>query len=492
MFAQIDTSRRERTQQLEPARRSELGQFFTPYKIARFMASLFHDREQKHLRLLDPGAGVGSLTVAFLEQFGTSPGSRVDVLAYELDKEVSLFLKNNLTEYVRFLAGIGVKLSPEIIQGDFIQEGVMGLLLHRHQPVDFAILNPPYRKINSNSPHRLLLRKLGIETVNLYSGFVALAIHLLKPGGELVAIIPRSFCNGLYYRPFRELILTHAAIRQIHLFEARNQAFKEDGVLQENIILHLVKHAVQGEVKISTSTNDDFEDYRETLVPFRRIVFPGDQEHFIHIPVTENGHHLTTSEKFTYSLADLSIGVSTGPVVDFRVKEFLHKDPQPGAAPLLYPAHFGAKAIQWPKAGFRKFNALAITAETRKWLFPTGHYTLVRRFSSKEEKRRIVARVVTPDDLPGDFIGFENHLNVFHRGKKGLPKELALGLAVYLNATVVDDYFRQFNGHTQVNATDLRLLKYPSCGVLTELGQWAAALPAFEQTTIDAKVASLL
>jgi len=30
-----------------------------------------------------------------------------------------------------------------------------------------AILNPPYKKINSNSEHRLILRRMGIETVNL-------------------------------------------------------------------------------------------------------------------------------------------------------------------------------------------------------------------------------------------------------------------------------------------------------------------------------------
>jgi adenine-specific DNA-methyltransferase len=35
-------------------------------------------------------------------------------------------------------------------------------------------------------------------------------------------------------------------------------------------------------------------------------------------------------------------------------------------------------------------------------------------------------------------------------------------LAAFLNSTVLDVYFRQFNGHTQVNATDLRNLRYPS------------------------------
>jgi tRNA1(Val) A37 N6-methylase TrmN6 len=492
MFAQIDTSRREKTLQLNQANRSELGQFFTPYRIARFMASLFSDSEQSCVRVLDPGAGVGSLTVAFLERFASLRGRKIEALAYELDKEVSDALKSNLADYTLFLAEAGVSFVPEVVQDDFIEGGTISFLLNRHKPVDFAILNPPYRKINSDSSHRLLLRKVGIETVNLYAGFVALAIHLLKPGGELVAIIPRSFCNGLYFRPFREFLLEKTTVQQIHLFDSRTKAFQEDGVLQENIILHLVKGGTQGAIKISTSSDDSFQDYRENLLPFDRIVPVADPERFIHIPVNDSGHRLTVSEKFTYSLSELGIVVSTGPVVDFRVKDFLRSDPEPGAAPLLYPGHFDAKTILWPKLNFRKANALMITPETRKQMFPAGHYTLVRRFSSKEEKRRIVARIVTPENLPGELVGFENHLNVFHQKKKGLPAELALGLAVYLNSTIVDDHFRQFSGHTQVNATDLRLLKYPSCSVLTELGLWAADLPDFDQKTIDIKILSLL
>jgi len=48
---------------------------------------------------------------------------------------------------------------------------------------------------------------------------------------------------------------------------------------------------------------------------------------------------------------------------------------------------------------------------------------------------------------------------------------LAKGLVAFLNSTILDQYFRQFNGHTQVNATDLRALKYPSKESLETLGR---------------------
>jgi adenine-specific DNA-methyltransferase len=485
MFAQIDISRIETTGQLDQAKRADLGQIFTPFDVARFMASLFHVNEKNHITLLDAGAGIGSLSVAFLEQHIDSP-TKLDILAYEVDSAISPILKTNLKVHSKHTAD--GKISFEVIEGDFIREGVTSYLLGKHKPIDYAILNPPYRKINNNSDYRRLLRKVGIETTNLYSAFVALSILLLKSGGELVAIIPRSFCNGPYFTPFREFLLERTAINQIHIFSARNKAFKDNSVLQENIIIHLVKGGLQADVKISSSSGDDFGDYQEFAVPFHRIVSTDNSEKFIHIPATEENLYKTAFDNFTFTLSDLGIEVSTGPVVDFRVKEFLRKEPEVGTAPLLYPAHFGDKNINWPKLNYKKSNALVVTAETKRQLYPSGYYTLVKRFSSKEEKRRIVARVVAPADLSAEYIGFENHLNVFHQSKKGLSEEMALGLAVYLNSTLIDEYFRQFNGHTQVNATDLRLLKYPSEKVLSELGNWAKGLQCFEQAMIDSKI----
>ena len=97
-----------------------------------------------------------------------------------------------------------------------------------------------------------------------------------------------------------------------------------------------------------------------------------------------------------------------------------------------YRGHFSGQLTTWPKEGIKRGNAIRLNSETRKWLYPNGFYTVVRRFSSKEESRRIVASVVRPDSFPGaPMLGFENHLNVFHQGRHGLPEALAYGLAAY-------------------------------------------------------------
>jgi adenine-specific DNA-methyltransferase len=473
----MDAVRLEANVQLSPARKVEFGQFMTPDSVARFMASLF-SRRLGEVRLLDAGAGIGSLTAAFLANWQDHP---VHVSAYEIDLSMLAHLRQTLGRYVE-------QRSASIVERDFIQHGVFQLKLgKRSQGFTHAILNPPYKKINNDSEHRALLKAIGLETVNLYTGFVGVALEMMEKGGEIVAIIPRSFCNGLYYKPFREWIFERSSIEQIHLFHSRTSAFQDDKVLQENVIIKLVRGKKQGKVTVTTSSDKSFVDLVSNEYDFAEIVKSNDQQKFIHIPSTPLHPDLDGVPLAKRSLDEIGLQVSTGPVVDFRLKQFLRQDPESGAVPLLYSNHFSKGSLEWPRQS-KKPNAIVSNAETKKWLYPNGSYTVVRRFSSKEERRRIVAHVVEPEVFTTADIGFENHLNVFHSGKQGIDPVLAHGLAVFLNSTAVDDYFRRFSGHTQVNATDLRLLRYPDLADLLHLGKWSKAKGQLTQQLIDEKV----
>jgi adenine-specific DNA-methyltransferase len=470
--------RRTVTLHHERKNKALLGQFMTPASVARFMAGMFPPSNLQTCRLLDAGAGVGALSCAFLDRWLASGFGfkNVETTAYEVDERLLGHLKQHLGAYVN--------VKSNIIAGDYIEVATAEDLENRS--FTHAILNPPYKKINSNSAHRLALRSVGIETVNLYSAFVALAVAQAAPGGQIVAIIPRSFCNGPYYRPFRDFILERAAIRHMHLFDSRNKAFKDDEVLQENVIIRLERGGQQGPVTITTSTDDSFTDLKTNEHPFDRIMFADDPERFIHVPTTTEKSAIELSPAVRYSLADIGIKVSTGPVVDFRLKEQLRDMPEDGSVPLIYPGHLSITGTVWPVPGLKKPNAIMRNAETEKWLYPNGFYCAVRRFSSKEEKRRVLASVVDPAAF-GDHavLGFENHMNLFHENKRGLPELLARGLAVFLNTSAVDESFRRFNGHTQVNATDLKLMKYPSRAALIKLGQWAKQHSEITQVMID-------
>lgn len=449
-----DTIRLRVSSELEPDRKSALGQFMTPSAIAEFMASLFDDSVSP-ADVLDAGAGIGSLTLAAARRLQNIRS----VEAWELDPLMRSHLGPNLD-------ALGV--AYEIHTDDFIISAVQRIALAKGTRYSHAILNPPYKKLNSQSTHRALLRKVGIETVNLYSAFVALSVLLMREQGQIIAIVPRSFCNGPYYKPFRRLILRTCALDHIHIFESRTRAFKDENVLQENVIIKLVRGKHQGPIIVSSSHDQQLADYRAESLPFCEIVQPNDPECFIRIPTGERDAEKHDST-LQYSLADIGLEVCTGPVVDFRLKNFWLNDLVPFSVPLLYPHHFSSGALLYPKE-HKKPNALMNSVGVQRWLMPNECYVLVKRLSSKEERRRVVAYVYDPRQLRCAQVAFENHWNVFHENKHGIGTLLANGLACFLNSTALDKHFRIFSGHTQVNATDLRNIKYPSIAFLHLLG----------------------
>ncbi len=459
--------------------KEELGQYFTPYPIAHFMSSLFPVTNKK-IRLLDPGAGIGTLSCSFMERIAKEKWNTPDihVSAYDIDKDIYSILNENLAAS----SSVFKKSDYEIFSEDFLEKTSFEYSRKINETYTHVIMNPPYKKIQTKSKERQSARTFGLETVNLYSAFMGAAISLTEDNGYIVAIVPRSFCNGVYYKPFREFILKSCAIKHIHLFESRDKAFKDEAVLQENIIIMLQKNAKQGNVKISYCKDDSFIGLSEFDTPFSQILYKDDKEKYFHIPTKQQ---LGTEPPTVYSnLKDLKISVSTGPIVDFRMKEILRKNYEEKSFPLIYPVHLKNHRLIWPQTS-KKPNAIVESEVLKKQLFPKGFYVLVKRFSTKEEKKRIVASLITPNDFINDGIAFENHLNVFHLKKSSLNENIAYGLVCWLNSTYIDEKFRLFSGHTQVNATDLRNLPYPSIEDLEKIGKKIKKYKEWNQQIFD-------
>ncbi len=475
----VEVARLQASRSCDDEKREDLGQFLTPAPIARFMASLF-SAPCDEVRLLDPGAGAGALTAAFVARCCSEDRrpKRIIATAYEVDSALLGHLRETLKACELECKLAGIEFEGELRNEDFLVSAAAGLsggLFTQTRPretFNCAILNPPYRKINMESRERELLRSVGIETSNLYSAFLGITVKLLEPGAELVAISPRSFCNGPYFRPFRQFFLKEMAIRRIHVFESRTRSFSDDAVLQETIILQATRTTDrEGPVVISSNEGpeDEWQTIRETT--HDELVRPADSDCFVRIVTDELEHQVRLRmESFNSTLSEVGASVSTGRVVDFRVREFLRPEPGPRTVPLIYPSHFDAGGVTWPDPDSRKPNALALSAETEALILPSGAYVLVKRFSSKEERKRIVAAVFDARGLGVGRAAFENHVNFIHNEGGGLEPDLAHGLAAFLNSTLADSFFRQFNGHTQVNATDLRSFRYPSAKELKALG----------------------
>jgi len=495
----VDARRVSATEDLDQRKRAAFGQFMTPPAVSALMASMYlhsQSHSKSEIRLLEPGAGVGSLTTAFVVsccRLADRP-RKISATLFEIDEALASTLSESLSDVRCVCEKAGVVFEFEVKNEDFIRASTQWngpLFDNPLGEFDYVVMNPPYRKINTDSDTRAMLRVVGIETSNLYSAFMMLGARALAKGGEFVSITPRSFCNGPYFRPFRKEFLRTIALDRLHIFESREQAFKEDEVLQENIILHGIKNGDRQKVVISTSGKDS--NIRSRTVPYTNVIAPDDTEAFIHVISDANDDLIREAMfQFKHSLTDLGLNVSTGRVVDFRATEFLRTEISKDTVPLIYASDFKDGYVEEPKPPYDRPFAIIDSPETRdSLLIETAVHVLVKRFSSKEEARRIVAAVLEPSRISTKRIGIENHLNYFHQQGSGLSKTFAIGLAAFLNSTIVDRFFRQFNGHTQVNATDLRSMRYPSIQELEWLAEKSEG-KITDQQRIDELMVDLL
>ncbi len=466
--------------------KSAKGQFFTPYSVASIMAN-FPKLTGEEIKILDPGAGMGCLTAAILKKIlnKRKKPKRIHVTAVENDLTLIQELEQTLNDCFEVSQKHGVDFSYNIVTHDFITLACndinddlisCGLSKTFLQDYDLAILNPPYKKITGNSLDRILLSKVGIDTHNLYSAFVALSLKLLRSKGQLVSITPRSFCNGPYFKPFRENILKTSCISNIHIFDSRTKTFREDNVLLENLILHLIKGKKQANIKITRS--DCAISTKRSRASHPNDVIGGSPDYFIHMIATDEDAEISRKmNKLPNNLSDLGIQVSTGRVVDFRVKEQLVQKLITDTVPMIFSTHIDIGKITWPIDN-KKPNAIRVSEKTANLLLPSGNYIITKRFSAKEEKKRIVSAVLTEASFKAPHFGLDNMTNYFHSNNNGLKYEVAIGLSTYLNSSFVDNYFRQFSGHTQVNAADLRALKYPKEYDLIKIGKIVEKSPS--------------
>ncbi len=213
---------------MDPQPRSDLGQFITPANVAGFMASMLDlGSLPDQLRVLDPGGGNGMLTAAVVAEICSRPESRRPsarhLVMWEIDSQFQPFLERNLEGCEAICRRAGIDLSWDLRLEDFILDATDllggGTLITEtvHSPFLVAVMNPPYRKLRGSSWERSRLNALGMGTLNMYSAFVWLALKLMESGGELVAVTPRSFMNGVYFRPLRKALIEKLALRRLHV-----------------------------------------------------------------------------------------------------------------------------------------------------------------------------------------------------------------------------------------------------------------------------------
>lgn len=118
-----------------------------------------------------------------------------------------------------------------------------------------------------------------------------------------------------------------------------------------------------------------------------------------------------------------------------------------------------------------KKQYMMITQASKAILLPNKNYVFLRRFSSKDDKSRLIAALYFCSTSKANFIGVENKLNYIYRPKGYLEKVETMGISALLNSDLFDTYFRTFNGNVNVSATELREMPMSLLEIIKEIGK---------------------
>lgn len=486
---------------------ASLGQYFTPQVIAELIAENFSElKASKSIKILDPGAGTGILSCVLCESIAEwkHKPDNIELIAYEIDKFLVPILEKSFDYLKGWLKNKNISLSFSINDSDFVLENadILNKTLQQSlfdrkdfEEFDIIVANPPYFKISKSDPRAKAASTVIHGQPNIYALFMAIAAALLKEKGQLGFITPRSYAAGLYFKKFRQNFFGQIMPVSIHIFNSRDKAFNKDGVLQENVILHGRKDSKidrnEHEVKISSCNGiSDIKSVSTIKIPLAEIIAP-EEDYVLHIPTEVTQREIVKIVKsWKHNLRSLGLDVSTGPIVAFRARDILTGNPDKQNAPLLWLHNVKAMCVSWPVES-RKPQYVIVSKQAKKLLVPNGNYVLIRRFSAKEEKKRLVAAPLTSNVLKSKFIGIENHINYIYRKAGELSESETLGLAAILNSSLLDSYFRIFNGNTQVSATELRNLPLPAPRVIEKVGSFIKSTN-FSRQEIDERVVSLI
>lgn len=447
------------------AQKSALSQYFTNIMIAKQMASMVSNKDIS--RIGDHGAGTGILSatlIAMKEVQRTGDTTPIHVKAYEIDQDLHATISDNLNLVSDFRVGAGGTAVEVNIDNDFTDIAAKVLSGNDAPQLTTIVLNPPYKKLNQQTYLAKLFRSNGVSVPNLYAAFIVLSVLMLKPGGELVAIVPRSFCNGDYFKSFRKWLLNNGSIDWLIRYKRRSNAFRRDCVLQENLVFRYTRSKPQtSTVRVSLCETIDDEPSFSGLLKSSDVIKTDCGTIFV---PGSNQELSSLHEIMSYpaSFSDCDFKINTGKLEDFRMVDHLHHHGHfPDYVPVLYTQHWdnAETNMQWHD-NLTKKCYLRLNEFTIKKCIPAGRYILIKRISANDDRTgRCHPCLVTEKDIPGSLWAIDNHIQVL-----SVPQELSddavITLTSFLTSTTVNNFFKVISGTTQLNCNDIRKLRFPT------------------------------
>ena len=270
---------------LEQLERKDKGQFYTPREIVDYIIS-FLDIDQNS-KILDPACGCGSFLLSVLEYFKRKNiknglknifGVDINESAVKITR-LSLAIKFRFSEKTLKQLENQIKIGNSIVSNKKIDRlgfewGNEFKDILNNGGFDFVVGNPPYvtlKKYKDFNPRESIYSLIIGGPVNAATLMIGRSLELLKEGGILAFVLPRTILYVDSYSNLRKYLLENTKI--LHIFDL-GQKFK--GVRGEQIILIVKKEKSKNqnnEIKIRIFKFRNKKLYEQPMLEIPQKIF---------------------------------------------------------------------------------------------------------------------------------------------------------------------------------------------------------------------------
>jgi type I restriction enzyme M protein len=187
-------------------RSDRLGRYYTSAGIGRLLVDQMSEIQPN--RVLDLGAGSGSLSRAALERWG-----EIELLTVDIDTRVRTHIQNAFSE---------ARHRHEHIQADALSHNLSARYADKFRSIDAAVCNPPFISPKWRRGFAEIIEAAGfsgslpvISNVDAALLFLCQNLRLLSAGATLGIILPDTLISSVRYQQFRKILLQQNAVKRV-------------------------------------------------------------------------------------------------------------------------------------------------------------------------------------------------------------------------------------------------------------------------------------
>lgn len=255
--------------------KKDLGQFYTPQEIVNYIVNFLDIKQDS--KILDPTCGCGVfLVTAYNHLKQINPNALNHIYGVDSNNSatkiarINLWLRNGQDSNSLKILEKNIKIGNSIVGNRFIDKKAFNWKREFSEIInedgfDFIIGNPPYVTLKNKRDYDVnesIFSQIGNGSTNAASLVIAKSYELLKEGGVMAFVLPKTLIRVNSYSKLREFLLSNSKI--LHIFDL-GTCFKD--VRGEQIVLFAQKTSKKESIKNNKVLIRLFGNNKEFYVP---------------------------------------------------------------------------------------------------------------------------------------------------------------------------------------------------------------------------------